>query len=534
MDTSIKDIIKQEYIKCSQDPIYFMVKYCYIQHPDKGKLPFHLFPFQKKVQKLFEKHDYSIILKSRQLGISTLCAGYALHMMIFNESKNILCIATKQDTAKNMITKVKYMYDNLPNWLALGRPLEKSALTLKLKNDSQMKATPSSSDAGRSEAVSLLIIDEGAFIGNIDTIWGAAQQTLATGGKAIVLSTPNGKGNWFHRTWSKAQAQENGFLPIKLPWTVHPERNQPWRDEQDIILGDEDLAKQECDCSFLASGGNVFNNEYMEDHDKNIMTPIEKRGDAKEMWIFKRPDYTRTYMVVADVARGDAADYSAFHIMDIEANEQVAEFKGKIGTKNFGHLLVNVSTEYNNALLVIENANVGWNTLQVPIDLNYKNLFYSTKGGTFNLDKYSSGYQNQKEMVPGFTMSSKTRPMVIGKLRENFKDLGIIIHSQRTINESEVFIWKNGKAQAQHGFNDDLIMALGIGCFVRETAIKFKNLGQDESRMLLNHIKTNKHQYERDVVIPTQNSYNRHRNTHEAFIQHTKHGAIDFSWVSKK
>ena len=166
----LKKIIRQEYIKCAKDPIHFMKKYCYIQHPQRGRISFSLYPFQEKVLGLFKDNPYSIILKSRQLGISTLTAGYSLWMMLFHKDRNILCIATKQDTAKNMVTKVKFMYENLPSWLKVEYE-ENNKLALRLQNGSQIKATSASSDAGRSEAVSLLIIDEAAFIENIGEIW---------------------------------------------------------------------------------------------------------------------------------------------------------------------------------------------------------------------------------------------------------------------------------------------------------------------------------------------------------------------------
>ena len=197
---NIKQIIKQEYIKCAKDPVYFMKKYCMIQHPTRGRIKFNLYPFQEGVLKLLNNNERNIILKSRQLGISTLSAGMALWQMIFQKDTNVLVIATKQDTAKNLVTKVKFMYENLPSWLKLGFE-ENNKLALRLKNGSQVKAVSAAGDAGRSEAISLLIIDEAAFIetNKIDEIWGSSQQTLSTGGKAIVLSTPNGTGNFFHK-----------------------------------------------------------------------------------------------------------------------------------------------------------------------------------------------------------------------------------------------------------------------------------------------------------------------------------------------
>jgi hypothetical protein len=205
---------------------------------------FHLFPFQEKTLNVFKDHDYSIILKSRQLGISTLSAGFALWLMLFHKDKNVLCIATKQDTAKNLVDKVQFMYDNLPSWLK-EKTIEKNKLSMKLANGSKIKAVSAAGDSGRSEAVSLLLIDEAAFIDSAEDIWASAQQTLASGGKAIVLSTPNGTGNWFHKVWCGAELKENNFIPIRLPWYVHPERNEEWRKKQEELLGAR-MAAQEC------------------------------------------------------------------------------------------------------------------------------------------------------------------------------------------------------------------------------------------------------------------------------------------------
>jgi phage FluMu gp28-like protein len=176
MSQDLKQIIREEYIHCSKDPAHFMKKYCNIQHPQRGRVIFNLYPFKETVLRLWRDNPYSIVLKSRQLGISTLAAGYSLWLMLFHKDKNILCIATKQETAKNMVTKVKFMFDNLPSWLKIGFE-ENNKLTLRLNNGSQIKATSANSDAGRSEAVSLLLVDEAAFIEQIGEIWASAQQT---------------------------------------------------------------------------------------------------------------------------------------------------------------------------------------------------------------------------------------------------------------------------------------------------------------------------------------------------------------------
>ena len=493
--SDIKKVIRQEYLKCASDPVHFMKKYCFIQHPQRGRIQFSLYPFQEKVLSLFQDNPYSIILKSRQLGISTLTAGFSLWMMIFNKDKNILCIATKQDTAKNMVTKVKFMYENLPSWLKVDSD-ENNKLTLRLKNGSQIKATSAASDAGRSEAVSLLLIDEAAFIENIGEIWASAQQTLATGGGCIALSTPYGTGNWFHQTWVRAEEKANDFLPIRLPWFVHPERDQAWRDRQDELLGDPRMAAQECDCDFSTSGDVVFYPEYIEYYEKTyIKDPLERRGADRNLWVWEPCDYSRTYMVVADVARGDGKDYSAFHIIDVENNVQVAEYRGQLGTKEYGHLLVGIATEYNEALLVIENNSIGWSTIQTVIDRGYQNLYYSPKSGEVRADSYFDQYMDTSRMVAGFTMSSRVRPMVISKFQEYLSDKGVTFQSKRLLEEMKTFIWRNGRPEAQQGYNDDLVMSFGTAMYMRDTAFKFKQHGVDLTKNMLQNIASNKTNY---------------------------------------
>jgi hypothetical protein len=484
---NIKEIIKQEFVKCAQDPVYFMKKYYWIQHPQRGRIQFNLYPFQEGVLYQFQKNKYNVVNKSRQLGISTLSSAYALWMMIFNKDKNILCIATKQETAKNMVTKVRFAYENLPSWLKL-KAIEDNKLSLKLANGSQIKAVGATGDAGRSEAVSLLLLDEAAFIEGIDEIFASAQQTLATGGQCIAISTPYGTGNWFHRAFIGGEEGKNGFTAIKLPWTVHPERNQTWRDEQDAILGPRNAA-QECDCDFSTSGDTVVEPDILNWYIQTYQAePIDKGGFDGNLWRWEYPDYTKNYLVVADVARGDGKDFSACHVIDVETATQVAEYKGQIGTRDYGHLLVTLATEYNTALLVIENANIGWDTIQTAIDRGYQNLYYSSKSDTANISQDNFINRNENNLVPGFTNSLKTRPLVIAKLESYMRERACIIQSRRTLEELRTFIWKHGKAQASDGYNDDLVMSFGIGMFLRDTALRFGQSAMDLTRASLGGI----------------------------------------------
>ena len=487
---NLKDIIAEEYRKSANDPIYFMKKYCVIQHPTRGKIPFHLYPFQESCLDDFKDNRFNIILKSRQLGLSTLSAGFILWKMLFNQDFNALVIATKVTVAKNLVEKVRVMHDLLPIWLRDGSTAaaEDNKLSLKLKNGSQVKAIASSPDAGRSEALSLLVVDEAAFIRDIDEIWLSAQSTLSTGGSAIILSTPNGVGNFFHKTWVAGEAGQNGFNCINLHWTVHPERNQAWRDEQTRILGVKGAA-QECDCDFIGSGDTVIEPALLSWYkDTYVMEPVEKRGFDSNLWVWEHPNYNRQYMVCADVARGDGADFSTAQVIDIEDSSQVAEYRGKIDTKDFGNFLTSLATEYNNALLVVENSNVGWACIQQIINRGYPNLFYMSNDLKYiDTERQMSNkyYRDEKQMVAGFSTTSKTRPLIISALDTYMNEKEILIRSNRLIDEMFTFIWSGGRAEAMKGYNDDLIMALAIGLWVRNTALRLRQEGIDLTKSML-------------------------------------------------
>ena len=198
----------KEYVKCRKDPVYFFKTYGRVRHPRKGLMPFALYDFQEETLNKFLDTSYNVILKARQLGISTLCAAYAGWLANFFKDKEIFILATKRETATNLVDKVRVFLQEIPDFLK-SELLVDNRQSMELANGSKIKAGATgttSKDAARSEALSLLIIDEAAFIKAMDTIWVAAQPTLSTGGDCIVLSSPNGIGNWFHKTYIEAEA----------------------------------------------------------------------------------------------------------------------------------------------------------------------------------------------------------------------------------------------------------------------------------------------------------------------------------------
>lgn len=523
--TNIKDIIKEEFKKCASSPDYFITKYCKIKHPMRGVVPFELYGFQSDLLQKMKIDDRIIILKSRQMGISTLTAAYSLWYMIFHEYKTIYTVATKLKVAKNLVDKVRIMHQYLPSWLK-PEMIEDNKLTLRYANGSAITAGTSSSDEGRSEAVSLFIIDEMAFVPSISTLWSAIQPTLATGGRMILLSTPNGVGNLFHQIYSNAINGNNGFTPVELHWSLHPERDQIWRDKQERELGSR-LAAQELDCSFLSSGDTVFDIEKLEDYIKeNVKDPIDKPMLHKGVWIWETPLPNKKYMLSADVSRGDGEDFSAFHIIDLETLTQVVEFNGKISTSDFANLCINYATMYNDAVLIPENTGLGWATVQAIMDRGYKNLFYSTDAMKYNDPNKPFKIAKPGKSTPGFTMSSTSRPLVIDKLITLFENGEVHLRSSRLIDQMKVFIWNNGKAEAMKGYNDDMIMALAIGLYVRELALLRYSHAANMTKGMLNAVQVDYDDKTAEVV--------RQRNKNKYIASVTgkagKH-VEDFSWL---
>jgi hypothetical protein len=460
-----KEEILKEVIRSGKDPVYFINNYAKISHPLKGLIPFNTYDFQTDLIENFNDHRFNIILKARQLGISTITAAYVAWMMMFHRDKNVLVIATKFGTAANLVKKVKAIHRHLPEWMKIASISIDNRTSFELTNGSQIKASSTSSDAGRSEALSLLVIDEAAHVEGLEELWTGLYPTLSTGGRCIALSTPNGVGNWFHQTCADAEIEKNDFYLVTLPWDVHPDRDKEWFEKETRNMSRRQIA-QELECNFNMSGETVFHPEDMEIIEQSLCEPKYKTGFDRNLWIWEEYSPGADYMISADVARGDGKDYSTFHIFNIQNSEIVAEYQGKPTPDVFAEILYQTGKEYGECMLVVENNSVGWGVLTRLEDLGYGSLYYSKKSSHEHVEAYLS---ENAGVIPGFTTSSKTRPLTISKLEELIRNKLITIKSKRLFNEMKTFVWENGRPQAMKKHNDDLIMACAIGCWVKET-----------------------------------------------------------------
>lgn len=453
----------QEIIKCGKDPKYFINKYVFIQHPIKGTIKFDTYPFQDTCLDDFVEHRFNIVLKSRQMGLSTLVAAYSVWLALFRRDKNILVIATKLKTAQNFIRKVKVVIRKMPKWLMLPEVTGNNKQEIQFSNGSVIQAIPTSDDAGRSEALSLAIIDEAAFIRNFDIIWTSLYSTLSTGGRGIILSTPNGVGDKYHELYSSAELGENEFNPIKLPWDMHPDRDIAWFENETKNMSAKQIA-QELMCDFTTSGNTFVTSETLTAHLHNVQEPLERSGPGNALWIWKYPQTGTDYVISADVARGDAADFSAFHVIDTGRSEIVAEFKGKIRPDQFAELLYDTGKRFGNAVICPESNTFGYAVIMKLHDKGYKNLYYKNPK-----DKYDSLYGSDPNLHKiGFSTQGQSRNQILTKLEEVLRKHKIIIRSSRCIDELKTFVYNGNRAQAMKGKNDDLIMSLAIGVWLYE------------------------------------------------------------------
>ena len=482
-----KEKIVKEVVKSGKKPVYFINTYCKIPHPGKGLIPFKTYDFQADLVEDLALHRFIVVLKARQLGISTITAAYVAWLVLFHRDKNVLIVATKLATAANLVKKVKTILKNLPPWLKIADFNVDNKNSIELTNGSQVKASSTSGDAGRSEALSLLVIDEAAHIDGLDELWTGLYPTISTGGRCIAISTPNGVGDWFHETFVGAESGENEFLPVNLPWAVHPDRDDEWFKTETKNMSRRQIA-QEYECNFNTSGDTVIHGDDIPRIKEGISEPKYKVGFDRNTWIWEEAQDNESYLMVADVARGDGADSSTFHVFKLQTMEIVAEYKGKPTSDLFAEILYTTGVEYKEAMLVVENNNVGFSVLEKIIEKGYKNVYHSKKGSHEYVEQHAA--LGDSSVIPGFTTSLKTRPLIIAKFEEFIRNKVLTIYSKRLANELDTFIWKNGRPEAQRGYNDDLVMAAAIGCWVRDTAIIENQRDVEYKKAFLNSITT--------------------------------------------
>ena len=210
--------------------------------------------------------------------------------------------------------------------------------------------------------MSLLVIDEAAHVEGLDELWTGLYPTISTGGRCIALSTPNGVGGWFYKTYIDSEARRNDFHPIKLLWDEHPDRDQRWFDKETKNMSIRQIA-QELECNFNMSGETVIDPQNITDLENKVGTPKFRAGFDRNYYIWEEYNPENSYLLVADVARGDGKDYSAFQMIDVTNMVQVAEYQGKLDLDHYARVLYDAGREYGDCMLVVVYNYIGFYVL---------------------------------------------------------------------------------------------------------------------------------------------------------------------------
>lgn len=479
-----QDILNSEQLailaKVAVDPFLFAT-FIYLIHPSRGKVIFDLYPFQKATLGAFIRNRFNVVLKFRQAGVTELISLFCLWLAMYHPHKNIVIISIKDRVAKKVLRKIKFMYKNLPDYLKTrvvnGRTKDiGTASEIEFSNGSVISSIPTTEEAGRGEAVSLLVIDEAAIVRWAERIWAASFPTLSTGGRAIINSTAYGVGNFFHKLFVNAVAGGNLFNPIRLHWQMHPERDMNWYNDQRQILGSRKTA-QEIDGDFLTSGNTVFDLADIRDIEDSFEDYIPIRTfENGQLKVFKDPEVGKRYTMGMDIATGRSQDYTAFTIMD-NFGEEVVCYKGKIPIDKAEKLAFEWSKKYNWALLAPESNDIGLGVATNLQTHGYRNLYYSRA----MLKKKGQPKPEVKE-IPGWYTTKVNRPIIIATLEEDIRNQAIIIKDKNFTDEAMTFIYNsqnkpiamNKDKQSgdelfdDESYTDDAIFAKAICNFVRK------------------------------------------------------------------
>lgn len=502
----------KEYARIIKDTPYALRTYLQTyDNTQKKYVPMDLFPDQLQLIQDYEDYNENITKKYRQAGVTTVTAAWLskkLQTAKPDEPERVLIIANKRDTAIEMANKVRNFLEQWPEWLNVGfSPDKNSESRFRLNNGCEVKAVATSADALRGYTPTVLVFDEAAYIEAGEDFWAASMASLSTGGKIILISTPNGydpiyygvydqslRGlNDFHITdlrWFKDPRYTKDLVWVKCNDICHYMLNREQYNDDEVVLREFDMSNyrkmeeegykpfsswfesmskkfkydrrkiaQELECDFLGSGDGVIPSDIQENIAKNmIRVPFEKYMQGT-FWHWKEPVQDHRYIMGVDVSRGDSEDFSSINIIDFDEREQVAEYIGKIPPDDLAAIAYKWGVLYNAFIVVDITGGMGVATSRKLQELNYKNL-YIDGINTQNIWEY-----NKKAMdkIPGLNFNNK-RTQIVAAFEEQLRK-GFIVRSSRLLNELNTFVYMNGRPDHMKGAHDDAIMSMSMALY---------------------------------------------------------------------
>ena len=473
-----------EYMKCKNSFHYFCEFYVLLELPG-GDVHFEMYDLQKTLIDIIEDNHHVVVLKSRQVGISTTIQAYCCWLLLFHSNVVVGIVSKDGPEATSFARTISGMIDKLPTWLkpSGGQSNQKgfakrSEQSFILTNGSKCYAATVNPKAPsktlRGKAITFLILDEAAFVDKIDEAWTAVVPALSTNQKharkanvpygTVILSTPNkttGAGAFYYKQYSNAISGNSLMTPFVIHWRdIEELANDPYWYKQQCALFDNDerKIKQELELVFLPSEGSFFDDRICQLLQENTRKTKykEKKLFTNNAYEFRPPVVGRPYMICVDTASEYGTDFSAITIFDYITFEQVWEYKGKLPVTDFEKVVLYAATMYKNGPIVIENNSYGTQIVEFIERSEFNIRLYKTK-------------ISDTVMKGGLTTSVKTRPLMIDALYSIIVDDPSVIKSKRLALELIGLVHKkNGKVEADENCNDDLAMSVAFGAYVRK------------------------------------------------------------------
>ena len=572
-----KEQVIIEYGKCMKSTEYALKTYLQTYDNTVSKyVPLELFPDQISLLEDYENYNENIALKYRQAGVSTVTAAWTSKRIVFarkNKPEKILIIANKLDTAVEMANKIRGFTEQWPKWVGVTFSSEKNSQRhFKLTNGCEVKAVATSKDALRGYTPTILVFDEAAYIEADGDFWAACMASLSTGGKVIVVSTPNGYDPIYYEIYDQALKNMNEFKISEMVWfkdprytkdlslikvndIIHfylnrdeypevesieykdiPPRERNFDDIKSLIASgykphsswyesmvkklkyDRRKVNQELECAFLGSGDNVFDNNILDNIRINGVKEPQNKFMGGSLWIWKEPEIGHKYIMGVDVSRGDSEDFSTFQVLDFDTREQVAEYIGKIPPDTLAEICYKWGNMYSAFIVIDITGGMGVTTSRKLQELGYRNLYVD------GVDYQNKWKYDPKatDKIPGINFNAK-RVQIIATFEEYLRH-GFKVYSNRLLNEMSTFVYVNGRPDHQKGHHDDLIMSTAMAIYVGENSFTSMTKVTEHTKAMIDswHINTTtKEQTSYFNPILENNNYKPNTATKDDYMKHS-------------
>lgn len=456
----------QEWVKCSEDPLYFVENYMKIITLNEGLQTFKPYPYQREMIKSFVDNRYTVVTTARQAGKSTTTCGFILWYIIFHADKTVALLANKGETAREILGRVQLAYQHLPQWLQQGvKEWNKGSFVL--ENNSRVIAAATSASAIRGYTINLLFIDEAAHIDNWNEFFTSVYPTISSGtdSKIVLVSTPNGL-NHFYSTWINAIEGRNGYNPILVNWQSVPGRDEKWK--TDTLAGmnfDIEKFDQEMNCEFLGSSGTLIAGWKLKEL-VHRAPMVEKEG----MIQYAQPEKDHVYVMICDVSRGKGLDYSAFQILDVTKMpyNQVCVFRNNAVTPlDYAGIIHRTAKSYNDAFVLVEINDIGEQvSSSLQYDFGYENMLFTENAGRSG-KRVTTGFGG-KSADKGIRTTAVVKSIGCSMMKLLIEQNQLLINDFNTINELSTFSKKGKSYEAESGKHDDLVMCLVLFAWLSE------------------------------------------------------------------